>query len=159
MTAAPPRLGRTSVRVGSPMALAWGSLASASARLRERNVMDMQTATATPAPKRKPGTHFIEASVQGERYALYRDSIGGLIIARVEDGWSTYLQRGGEAARFWVGLERAQDSARPDETQTEIFDREAAEFDGLMLSPKDMHGAPDEYGDFWHWTAPDRRAA
>lgn len=122
--------------------------------------MDMQTATATPAPTRKAGSHFIEATTQGERYAAFRDSIGGVILARLEDGYSTYFQRGKEAHSFWSGVYAAMDSSDlHDETTFRAFDLMASEYDGLMLSPRDMHGAPDEFGDFWHWAAPDRRAA
>jgi hypothetical protein len=82
--------------------------------------------------------------------------VGGLILARLEDGWSTYFQRGKEASAFYRGLDRAEDAGNP---RSDALDIAAAEYDGLMLSPADMHGQPDTYGDFWHWSAPDRRAA
>lgn len=118
--------------------------------------MQLQT-HATPA--QKPGSHFIEASIQGLRYAAYPDSIGGVILARISDGWSTYIVRGKEAQAFFRGVYDAQDHAEDGESPGEAFDRAAADYDGLMEAPTNMHGAPDSFGDFWHWAAPDRRAA
>lgn len=110
-------------------------------------------------PAQRPGTHFIEASIQGLAFAAFPDSIGGVILARLEDGWSTYLTRGAEVNAFYRGVYMAQDGKETWESDGEAFDRAAADYSGLMDSPVNMHGAPDTEGDFWHWQAPDRRAA
>jgi hypothetical protein len=93
----------------------------------------------------------LEANVQGERYSAFRDSIGGVILARIGDGASTYFVRGAEARAFWDGVYMAEDGGAS-------FDGYAAEYDGLMQPAEAMHGRPDDSGMFWVWQAPDRRA-
>lgn len=105
--------------------------------------------TQTAAHPRAP---LLEACCQGLRYAAYTDSVGGVILARLGDGHSTYFQPGAEAHGFWSGVYAAQDVA-PNE-EADAFDRACVEFDGLLMDSESMHGQPaDPHGDFWRWAA------
>lgn len=98
----------------------------------------------------------LEASIQGDLYSAFPDSIGGVILGRLADGWSTYLAKGAEAKAFYDSVYTAMDGRAPFESEGDAFDRAAAEFDVFMSAPAVMRGRPDPHGDFWLW---DRREA
>jgi hypothetical protein len=100
----------------------------------------MHTETITrPKPR---ASRELEAAIQGVRSSAFQDSIGGVILARLRDGASTYFTKGAEARAFWRGVYDSGDGS---------FDFMASEYDGLMQSPKAMHGRPDASGLFWVW--------
>lgn len=115
--------------------------------------------TQSAPARRPPAASYLEASFQGPAFSAFPDSIGGVILARLSDGWSHYFTRGGETQAFYRGVYTAIDGREAFESEGEAFDRAAAEYEGLMDAPRNMRGQPDESGMFWSWTAPDRRAA
>lgn len=119
----------------------------------------LQINPAAPAFARRSTSPTLEASTQGAAYACYPDSIGGVIVARLSDGWAAYLARGSEARGFYDSVYTAMDGKADFESDSEAFDRAASEFDGFMDSPASNRGRPGPDGDFWRWDSPAAKAA
>lgn len=119
----------------------------------------LHQSTAAPAFARRATTRSLEASTQGDLYAAYPDSIGGVILARLSDGYATYFAKGREARSFYDSVYTALDGREDHDSEGDAFDRAAAEFDVFMASPAAMRGRPGPNGDFWLWDAPASVAA
>lgn len=119
----------------------------------------MNLQPAAPAFARRATTTSLEASFQGDLYAAYPDSIGGVILARLTDGWATYLPKGPEARSFYDAVYTAIDGREDHDSEGDAFDRAAVEYEGFMSRPADMRGRPGPDGDFWLWDVSARVAA
>lgn len=106
----------------------------------------------------RAGNHStICADYCGYDYAVYGNA-AGWIVARIKDGFSTFMQPGDSANSFEAELttacnlcETGVDPEAVEDCQMQEIDRIAASYDvgDSFISPSEAGGAPSSDGMFW----------
>jgi hypothetical protein len=91
----------------------------------------------------------------GADFAAYRNA-GGLILARIGDGWSCYLQPGDDSAEMSALIDSGEGLDDDDsDALVTVFDHIASEYAGVMVAPGEAGGRPSSDGGFWYWLRQD----